>query len=156
MKKAKNILVPLVVFITVILLHLLYFKITEEKCGAISWFQRYIRDQEIFIGISYALLFAFITFSFLKFKEGRNNALKAAGAGGFFTIILWLFCFLSGCCGSPMLIVYLNLLGISSLKIPKIVLLVMTIIFVGISYFWMIKRAPKNCYGCKPCKPDQT
>jgi hypothetical protein len=51
--------------------------------------------------------------------------------------------------------VYLNLLGISSLKIPKIALLLMTIMFIGIGYFWLIKRAPKGCYGCKPCDQDQ-
>lgn len=141
---------PLVIFVIVIILHSLYFKFTEESCEAIGWLQRYIRDQEIFLGISYALSIAFITFSFLKFKEGRKNALRAAGAGGFFTVILWLFCFLSGCCGSPMLIVYLNLFGISSLRIPKIFLLLMTIIFITIGYFWLIKRASKSCYGCKP------
>lgn len=155
MKNAKNISIPLITFIAVIILHLLYFKIRKESCGAIGWFQRYIRDQEIFLGISYALSFAFIAFSFLKFKEDKKNALKAATAGGFFTIILWLFCFLFGCCGSPMLIVYLNLLGVSGLKIPKLFLLLMTIIFIGIGYFRLIKRAPKSCYGCKPCNPDQ-
>lgn len=154
-KKAKNILVPLVTFIIVIFLHLLYFKTTEKKCEAIGWFERYIREQEIFIGISYALSTAFIAFSFLKFKEGRKGALKAAGAGGFFTIILWLFCFLSGCCGSPMLIVYLNLLGISSLKIPKMLLLLMTILFIGIGYLWLMKKTPKSCYSGKPCNPEQ-
>lgn len=147
-------LAPLITFIIVIILHSVYFKITEENCAAIGWFQRYVRDQEIFLGIAYAISIAFITFSFLKFKDDRKNALKAATAGGFFTIILWLFCFLSGCCGSPMLIVYLNLLGISSLKIPKIVLLLMTIVFTGIGYLWLTKRTPKSCCGCKPCNQD--
>jgi len=155
MKKAKHILAPLVTFIIVFILHLLYFKITERNCEAISWFHMYIRGQEYLLGISYALSIAFITFSFLKFKENRKNALKAATAGGFFTIILWLFCFLSGCCGSPMLIVYLNLLGISGLKIPKLFLLLMTIIFIGAGFFWLIKRSPKSCYGCKPCDRDK-
>lgn len=148
-------MIPLITFIIVIILHLLHFKITEESCESNGWFQRYFRDQEIFMGISYALSFAFIAFSFLKFKEDRKNALRAASAGGFFTIILWLFCFLSGCCGSPMLIVYLNLLGISGLKIPKLFLLLMTIIFISIGYYWLIKRSPKSCYGCKPCDQDK-
>lgn len=155
MRRIKKIIPPLVTFITVFILHILYFKITEENCEAIGWFQRYIREQEYFLGISYALSIAFITFSFLKFKENRKKALKAATAGGSFTIILWLFCFLSGCCGSPMLIVYLNLVGISGLKIPKLFLLLMTIIFVGAGFLWLIKRSPKSCYGCKPCDQDK-
>lgn len=155
MIKAKNILVPLAAFIIVIALHLLYFKMTEESCESIGWIQRYVGEREIFLGVSYALSAAFIAFSFLKFKEGRKGALKAAGAGGFFALILWVLCFLSGCCGSPMLIVYLNLFGVSILKIPKIALLFMTVAFITIGYFRMIKTAPENCYGCKPCGRDQ-
>ena len=151
--KARKTIFPLIAFIIIFTLHLLYFKITEEACASIPWFQKYINEQEYFLGISYALSLAFITFAFLKFKENRKSALKVAIGGGLWAIILWFFCFLFGCCGSPMLIIYLNLIGLSKLKIPKLALLVMTIIFIGIGYIWLTRKSPKGCCNGKPCKP---
>ena len=152
--RLKKIIIPLVTFITVFLLHLLYFKLTEGTCGGIPWFQKYIKEQEHFLGISYALSFAFMAFAFLKFKENRKRAWKAAIGGGLLAVVLWFLCFLFGCCGSPMLIVYLNLIGLSSLKISKLALLVMTIIFIGIGYIWLIKKSSKGCCDGRPCKED--
>jgi hypothetical protein len=153
-KKIKEIIIPLVTFITVFMLHLLYFKLTQGACGSIAWFQRYIKEQEHFLGISYALSFAFMALAFLKFKENRKRALKAAIGGGLLAVVLWFICFLFGCCGSPMLIVYLNLVGLSSLKVSKLALLVMTIIFIGIGYIWLIKKSSRVCCNRKPCKED--
>jgi len=152
--KVKKVIIPLSTFISVFTLHLLYFKLTEETCGSIFWFQRYAKEQEYFLGISYALSFAFMAFAFLKFKENRKRALKAAIGGGLLAVILWFLCFLFGCCGSPMLIVYLNLIGLSSLKVSKLALLVMTIIFIGIGYIWLIKKSSKACCNGRPCKED--
>lgn len=152
--KVQKATIPLAVFILVFILHLLYFKVTEGSCGSISWFQKYIKEQEHFLGISYGLSLAFMAFAFLKFKENRKDALKAALGGGIFAVILWFFCFLFGCCGSPMLIVYLNLIGLSSLKVTKLALLVMTVIFVSIGYIWLIRHTAKSCCNGKPCKED--
>lgn len=151
----RKIIIPLVTFIGIFIVHLLYFRYLERSCEGNSWFQKYIQGQEYFLGISYALSFAFIAFAFLKFKDNRKNALKAAMGGGIFTVILWTFCFLFGCCGSPLLIMYINLIGISSLKVPKIVFLLMTIIFIGIGYIWLIKKSPKSCCDGKPCPEDK-
>jgi hypothetical protein len=92
-----------------------------------------------------------MAFAFLKFKEKRKDALKAAAGSGFFAVALWLSCFLFGCCGSPMLIVYLNLIGISNLKVPKAVLLLMTVIVVGLGYVWLNRKSPITCCNGKPC-----
>ena len=153
--KIKKITVSLTTFITAFMLHLFYYKITESSCTGSAWFQKYIMEQEYFLGISYALSFAFMAFAFLKFKENRKKALKAALGGGILAIILWFLCFLFGCCGSPMLIVYLNLIGLSKFKVPKLVLLIMTIIFVGIGYIWLIRKSPKGCCNGRPCKEDE-
>lgn len=152
--RVKKIIISLATFITAFILHLLYFKLTEGTCGGIPWFQKYVLEQEYFLGISYALSFAFMAFAFLKFKENRKHALKAAIGGGLLAVILWFLCFLFGCCGSPMLIVYLNLIGLSSLKVSKLALLVMTIIFIGIGYIWLIKKSSKACCNDRPCKED--
>lgn len=153
--KFKKLIIPLIVFGVVFVLHVLYFKYTEGSCGSDVWYRKYVKGQEYLLGISYALSFAFIAFAFLKFKENRNYAWKAALGGGIFTVILWFLCFLFGCCGSPMLIVYLNLLGISGLKFPKLILLLMTMIFVVLGYIWLIKKSAKNCCGDRPCKEEK-
>ena len=153
--RAKKIVIPLFTFIVVFILHTIYFKLTEGTCGDTTWFQSYIKEQEYFLGISCALSIAFVAFAFLKFKENRKRALMAAMGGGFLAIILWFLCFLFGCCGSPMLIVYLNLIGISGLKIPKLALLLMTVIFIGIGYIWLIKKLPESCCNDKPCKEEE-
>lgn len=156
--KIRKTIVILIVFITVFILHLLYFKfkLPKETCGGPFWFQEYIKGQEYFLGISYALSFTFIAVAFFKFKENRKNSLKVAMGGGLLAIILWFFCFLFGCCGSPMLILYLNLVGISSLKIPKFALLLTTIIFISIGYIWLIKKTSDICCGGKPCEKDKS
>jgi hypothetical protein len=96
-----------------------------------------------------------MAFAFLKFKENRKVALKAAFGSGLLAIFLWFICFLFGCCGSPMLVVYLNLIGLSKLKVPKLILLIMTGVFIGIGYLWLIRKTPKGCCNGKPCKEDQ-
>ncbi len=152
--KVKKIIIPLVTFVILILLHLSYFKLTESSCAGTAWFQKYIKEREYFLGISYALSFTFMAFAFLKFKENRKAALKAAFGSGLLAVLLWFLCFLFGCCGSPMLVVYLNLIGLSKLKVPKLILLIMTIVFIGIGYIWLIKKTPKGCCDGKPCKED--
>lgn len=152
--KTRKIAVLSAAFITIFILHLLIYKITEGNCGGIGWFQKYIKDQEYFLSISYALSFAFMAFAFLKYKENRRNALKAAAGGGLLAVVLWLSCFLFGCCGSPMLIVYLNLIGLLSFRIPKLALLLMTIVFIAIGYVWLI-RSKVNCCNGNSCRKEK-
>lgn len=144
--KAGKIAVLFSVFIIIFILHLLIYKIVEGNCGSNGWFQKYINDQEYFLSISYALSFAFMALAFLQYKENKKNSLKAAAGGGLLAVVLWLSCFLFGCCGSPMLIVYLNLIGLSSFRIPKLALLVMTIVFISIGYIWLVRSKGKCCY----------
>lgn len=153
--KVKKIIIPLVTFVIVLMLHLLYSKLIESSCAGGAWFQKYIKEQEHFLGISYALSFAFMSFAFLKFKENRKAALKAALSSGLLAVLLWFLCFLFGCCGSPMLVVYLNLIGLSKLKVPKLILLILTVVFIGIGYIWLSRKTPQGCCSGKPCKEDQ-
>lgn len=152
--KTRKTVVLFAVFIIIFALHLLIYKIVEGNCGGIGWFQKYINDQEYFLGISYALSFAFMAFAFLQYKENKKNSLKAAAGGGLLAVVLWLSCFLFGCCGSPMLIVYLNLIGLSSFKIPKLALLFMTIVFIAIGYIWLVRSKGKCCYG-NSCREEK-
>ncbi|MEK6714690.1 MAG: hypothetical protein AABY43_01425 [Candidatus Omnitrophota bacterium] len=142
--KFRKALITLSTFIIVFILHIFYFKVTEGGCGSTPWLQKYIKEQDYFLGISYALSLAFMAFAFLKYKENRKSALKAGLGSGLLAALLWFSCFFFGCCGSPMIIVYLNLFGLSTLRIPKAALLLMTIIFIGIAYVLLIKNP--GCY----------
>jgi len=153
--KYRKAWIILAAFITAFILHIFYFKVTEEGCGNIPWLQKYIKEQNYFLGLSYALSLAFIAFTFLKYKENRKNALKAGLGSGLLAVLLWFSCFFFGCCGSPMIIVYLNLFGLSMLKIPKAALLLMTIIFIGIAYILLIRKPADCCCNGKPCKEDE-
>ena len=73
--KIKKIIIPLTTFVIVFILHISYFKITESSCAGSEWFQKYIKEQEYFLGISYALSFAFMIFAFLKFKACRGKSI---------------------------------------------------------------------------------
>lgn len=152
--KTRKAVVLFAVFIIIFVLHLLIYKITEGNCGGIGWFQKYINDQEYFLSISYALSFVFMAFAFLQYKENKKNSLKAAAGGGLLAVVLWLSCFLFGCCGSPMLVVYLNLIGLSSFKIPKLALLFMTIVLIAIGYIWFV-RSKGNCCNGIPCGKEK-
>jgi len=56
-------------------------------------------------------------------------------------------CFLLGCCGSPMLTVYLSLFGSSFLGITKPLVATITTVSVVIGYFWIEKKSKSCCEG---------
>ena len=143
-----KLLAPLLTFISVFVFHLLYFKITNFGCssGGADWFAIYLDLREYYLGFSYALSLAFAVFAFMKFKACRGRSLGAGIGVSAWVMGLWaLGCFLTGCCGSPMLIVYLNLFGISVLKIPKWSIAIISLFMVLLGYFWLKKKLPKNC-----------
>lgn len=152
--KVRKVFITIATFIIVFILHIFYFKVTERGCGSTPWLQKYIKEEGYFLGISYALSLSFMAFAFLKYKENRENALKAGLGSGLLAVLLWFSCFFFGCCGSPMIIVYLNLFGLSTLRIPKAALLLMTVIFIGIAYILLIKN-PNCCCDIKAHKKDE-
>jgi hypothetical protein len=51
-------------------------------------------------------------------------------------------CFLVGCCGSPMLVVYLNLFGAGFLPLAKPLVAVVTTLAIIGAWWWMKRRKP--------------
>ncbi len=151
----KNIYIPLIVFFIVFLSHLVYFYLSK------TWFspwvtvgsqndlilRGYFEQKDYFMGFSYALALAFLTFSFLKVLDRNKGGYKGVFGGLSLVTILYIFgCFLVGCCGSPMLAVYLGLFGASFLGLTKPIVAILTIISVVIGYFWLQKK--ENCQSC--------
>ena len=74
----------------------------------------------------------------------RRESLGVSAGGLALSGVLWAtVCFLTGCCGSPMLPVYVGLLGPKFLGVTRPLTFALTLISILIGYAWMLKRAPK-------------
>ncbi len=144
----KKKLYPALAFVGVFLLHggyLLWSASRWVSIDNVSPLSRYIVQQDYFMGMSYGLAAAFTVYSFMRFTGGQRGGLGGTIGGLTMTGILYFAgCFLLGCCGSPMLAVYLSLFGSSYAGFTKPIVLVVTILSIGISWMWMRKRACAN------------
>ena len=155
----RKIVYPLIAFILVFLLHVIY---SIGKAAQVSqrWVQvenisgrsLYFNRQEFLLGFSYALAGAFAVYALLKFIENRKSGAAGLVGGVTLTGILYVGgCFLLGCCGSPMLAVYLGLFGSSFLGFAKPLVALMTTLSVVIGYFWIEKKSKKCCEADQKC-----
>lgn len=142
-----NILVSILIFAIVFALHLGYFRVVTFGCSGESagWFTSYLKLQEYYLGFAYAISLAFAVFAFMKFKDNRKKAIEIGAGASAWAIGLWILgCFLVGCCGSPMWIVYINIFGISILKVPKWSIAVISLAMVLLGYLWLKRKLPKS------------
>lgn len=148
-------------FITIFIIHIAYsfndyYKTYKELISfdLKTFFLIYLKQQDYFLGLSYAMLFAFMIYSFLKFKQGNKTALKGVFGGGVITgIISLISCFVlricSGClpvyCLScPLSLgylftsatagVFILILGSHILAIKKIYIFILTLVFTTIGF----------------------
>ncbi len=109
-----------------------------------SRWARYTAPGEYWLGLSYGLAGAFATWCFARIVRLRREALAANAAGLTLSGVVWAaVCFLTGCCGSPMLPIYLGLFGPKFLSITKPLTFVITFLSIAVGYAWMLKRARK-------------
>ena len=116
----------------------------------LTGYELYFIDGEYFLGLSYALAIAFTVFALSCFKFDRSKGVFGIFSGVTLSAVLYTFgCFLIGCCGSPMAIVYAGLFGSSFLGFTKPIIFIITLLSIGIGY-WMLQRKPKG----KICTSD--
>ncbi len=116
---------------------------------ASAW-SRYVEQGEYWFGYSYALAAAFTVFAVAL--TIRQRRLAAQGVVGGVTLIGVLYgagCFLVGCCGSPMLAVYLSLFGSSVLGLLKPLVAVVTTLSVALGAIVLVRRSRRAC--CPGC-----
>jgi hypothetical protein len=160
-----------IVFLTVFAAHALYvgacamsvpsgwtdFGINANAAGPLG-FKAYWRGQDYFVGFSYALAVAFATWTLNRsifFRQGR--AVAAGAAAGGVTLVGALMaggCFLIGCCGSPMLAVYLSLFGAKALGLGKPVMAMVTFVSVSCAY-WCLSRRFARALRDRSCELDK-
>lgn len=150
---------PAITFVAAFLLHAFYVRhamagpsdgwadagITDT---ALWGFRPYLKAQDYYVSFSYALAAAFAVWAITEVLRVRRAAAAAGAVGGitFAGIIAAGGCFLIGCCGSPMLGVYLSVFGATALGLAKPLTAVVTGISVALGY-WCVCR----CRGSAGC-----
>jgi hypothetical protein len=118
--------------------------------GGLWGFAAYITEQDYYLGFSYGLGAAFATWSANQFIRTRQAAMAAGAVGSvtFVGVLMATGCFLIGCCGSPMLGVYLGLFGAKALGFGKPLMALVTVLSVGWGYWYLSRRAARGrCTG---------
>lgn len=112
--------------------------------GPAEWLASYLAGGGYYLGYSYGLSFAFAVWAIrthLRRRSARSKGFAVAGVS-FFGFIAAAGCFMIGCCGSPMLIVWLNLFGAGFLPFAKPLLAALTTLSIAGAYLWMERRIP--------------
>ncbi len=150
----RRLLFPAAVFVAVFGFHYLWRGIFPENdlaqnqwvsiagVNPESWFERYVATQSYWLGYSYALSLTFAVYALRRYREERSCAARNMVVGGvtlsgFLAVVS---CYLVGCCGSPMLAVYLTLFGAVFLPFTKPLIAGLTTITIVAAWLWMLRR----------------
>jgi len=155
-------LLATVAFVGVFVGHLLYLRyltITAQKDWAdnfnpsVSFWQSYTISQDYFVSFSYALSASFAVWATARFVYFRRRAAAVGAVGGvsLVTLLAAAGCFLIGCCGSPMLPIYVSLFGSKAAGIGKPLMALISLISIGAGYLYVVRRPVCNCTDAETC-----
>ena len=164
-------LLPVFVFLAVFAAHALYsgfwagsapagwadLDVSSSAVGPLGLWA-YVRAQDYFVGFSYALASAFAAWAIGRCISSRGRAGTAGAAAGSITLVGVLMasgCFLIGCCGSPMLAIYLSLFGSRVLGFAKPLTALITLVSVGCGYWYLSRRFARGQCVDACCAPTQ-
>jgi hypothetical protein len=165
-------LIPTIVFVAVFVAHSLYvgacaasapsgwsdFGMSAIASGPLG-LGAYCRGQDYFIGFSYALGASFAAWALTRCISFRQARVAAGGAAvGGITLVGVLMaggCFLIGCCGSPMLAVYVSLFGSRALGVGKPLTALVTLVSVSCGYWYLSRRLAHGGVCCSSADTPQ-
>ena len=109
--------------------------VAVETASQTSWLQHYTETRSYYLGFSYALALAFASEALRRHREARSCTTRNLAIGGisFSGVLAVAGCYLLGCCGSPMLAVYLGLFGAAFLPLAKPLVALVTTLLIGLS-----------------------
>jgi hypothetical protein len=108
----------------------------------------FLTGGEFWMGASYALSAGFTAFALSVFRENHKKAaVGAAGGVAVAGVIYGLGCFLLGCCGSPMLPIYIGLLGGKWAKISGPLMFGVTLASVALGVRMLRRKRACCCEG---------
>ena len=123
--------------------------------GAATGLLGYLQRGDVYMGFSYALALAFAAHSLAQLRrKGRRAVVGAAGGLGIGAILLAAGCFLVGCCGSPMLVVWIGLFGAKATGVAKPVIAAVTLASVTACALYMRKGCGPGCCSCVPAEDE--
>ena len=149
-------------FAAVFLGHVLYLRYlasapqkdwADNFAPPVSFWQGYIISQDYFVSFSYALSASFAVWATARFVYSRRRA-AAIGALGGVSLVTFLAaagCFLIGCCGSPMLPIYISLFGSQAAGIGKPLMALISLISIGGGYLYVVRRPECRCADPETC-----
>lgn len=103
------------------------------------------------LAYSYGISFGFAAVALRRFVRQRTAAGGGFALGGatFSGLLAFFGCYLTGCCGSPLLVVYLNLFGAGFLPFAGPFVAGVTTLSIAGAWWWMT-RADRKSGGCRP------
>ncbi len=118
-----------------------------------NFWQSYMIGQDYFVSFSYALSASFAVWATARFVYSRRRAAAVGAFGGvsLVTLLAAAGCFLIGCCGSPMLPIYVSLFGFKTAGIGKPLMALISLISIGCGYLYVVRRPECNCTDPEIC-----
>jgi hypothetical protein len=126
---------------------------TDNLNPSASFWQSYVVSQDYFVSFSYALSASFAVWATARFVSSRRRA-AAIGAFGGISLVTFLAaagCFLIGCCGSPMLPIYISLFGSKAAGVGKPLMALISLISIGGGYLYVMRRPECQCANPENC-----
>lgn len=159
--KLRRAILPATTFAVVVTVHFLWLGLFPETDDAQegwavvatgqapSWLHRYVESGGYWMSYSYALPLAFSVAALRWYLERRFRGAGKMAVGGIALsgFLAAVGCFLLGCCGSPMLSVYLSLFGARFLPLAKPLIAAVTTLMIAAAAVWM------NCRTRQPGSP---
>jgi hypothetical protein len=153
--KIRRALLPLSVFLAVMSAHFVWLGLFPEQDPAQSrwadvpitehsWLKTYLDGGSYWLSYSYGISLAFAAVGIRRYREQRLAASRnfALGSVSFSGVLAVTGCYMLGCCGSPMLAVYLSLFGAAFLPWakPLVALLTTVTLFAAWRFSLRCKR----------------
>jgi len=110
----------------------------------------------LLVGRNFASFAVWATARFIYFRR-RAAAIGAFGGVSLVTFLAAAGCFLIGCCGSPMLPIYISLFGAAAAGIGKPLMALISLISIGCGYLYVMRRPQCRCADPESCPfPDKS
>lgn len=151
-----------VAFVAVFLGHVLYLRYlnsapqrgwADNFNPSASFWQSYITGQDYFVSFSYALSAGFAVWAIARFMYSHRRAAAVGAFGGvsLVTLLAAAGCFLIGCCGSPMLVIYVSLFGSKAAGIGKPLMALISLVSICGGYLYVVRHSECNCTDPETC-----
>ena len=165
LKPLRRALLPVVIVAAVTAVHYVWLGVfpevdpaqsrwaAVETAAEASWLRRYVDTASYWLGFSYALSLAFAEAQLRRYREERLCGARSLAIGGvsFSGFLAVAACYLVGCCGSPMLAVYLSLLGAAFLPFAKPLVFVVTVTSLSAGWLWIERSRRRAAAVAEAC-----